>query len=135
MVSEGLLTPQQGERVDCERIFAFFESPVGQKIRSSEAVLREFKFSILDDGLYYGEGLQGEKVLLQGVVDCAIVEEDGLTVIDFKTDFVTEAMLDEKVWQYRAQVMTYAHALGRIYQKPVKEAMLYFFRINRFVQV
>ena len=35
----------------------------------------------------------------------------------------------------RLQVQTYAQAMSRIYQKPVKEACLYFFRLNRFVVV
>lgn len=133
LVRENLLTQQQAEAVDCGRIAAFFASPLGRKLRTGKNVLREFKFSILDDGCHYGEGLEGEQVLLQGVVDCAMIEDDGITVIDFKTDFVTEATLPEKVACYRPQVMTYADALGRIYQKNVKAALLYFFRINRFV--
>ncbi len=133
MVRENLLTQQQAEAVDCNRIGAFFASPMGQKLRTSKQVLREFKFSILDDGSHYGDGLEGEQVLLQGVVDCAIIEDDGITVIDFKTDFVTEALLSEKTAHYRPQVMTYADALGRIYEKNVKAALLYFFRMNRFV--
>lgn len=32
------------------------------------------------------EDLTGEKLLLQGVVDCCFMEEDGITVLDFKTD-------------------------------------------------
>lgn len=135
MINEGLITRQQGEAVDRDRIAAFFASPMGRKLRGSKTVLREFKFSILDAGVHYGDGLEDEKVLLQGVVDCAIVEDDGITVIDFKTDFVTEALLEEKVRHYRPQVMTYADALSRIFQKPVKAALLYFFRMNRFVKV
>ena len=37
--------------------------------------------------------------------------------------------------RYRMQVQTYADALSRIYQKPVKASYLYFFRLNRFVSV
>lgn len=133
LVRENLLTQQQAEAVDCGRIAAFFASPLGRKLRTGGNVLREFKFSVLDDGCHYGEELEGEQVLLQGVVDCAMIEDDGITVIDFKTDFVTEATLQEKVARYRPQVMTYADALSRIYQKNVKAALLYFFRINRFV--
>ena len=74
-------------------------------------------------------------MLLQGVVDCALIEADGITIIDFKTDFVTEETLTDLVDRYRMQVQTYADALSRIYQKPVKESYLYFFRLNRFVSV
>lgn len=51
-------------------------------------MLREFKFSILADGRILQEDLTGEKLLLQGDVDCCFMEEDGITVLDFKTDRV-----------------------------------------------
>ncbi len=135
MVAESLLSPEMGQRVDCRRIAAFFQSELGQKLRSGDYVLREFKFSILDDGANFNPVLQGEKILLQGVVDCALIEEDGITVIDFKTDFVTADTLYAKVEHYRPQVVAYASALERIYKKPVKAALLYFFRLDKFVTV
>ena len=98
-------------------------------------MLREFKFSILDDGENFDPALYGEKILLQGVVDCALLEKDGITVVDFKTDRVTEDTLPERVRQYRPQVLAYAGALERIYGKPVKEALLYFFQVGRAVPV
>ena len=135
MVQRGLLTRAQEQLVDGTRIAAFFATEIGQKLRSGTKYLREFKFSILDDGNHYGDGLDREQVLLQGVVDCALLEEDGITILDFKTDKVTEATLEETVRQYRMQVQTYAEALSRIYEMPVKEKYLYFFRLNRFVKV
>ena len=74
-------------------------------------------------------------MLLQGVVDCALLEEDGITIVDFKTDYVTEETLDTLVSRYRPQVETYAHALGRIYRQRIKASYLYFFHLNRFVTV
>ena len=97
--------------------------------------LREFKFSILDDGRNYGEGLEGEQVLLQGVVDCALLEPDGITIIDFKTDRVTEETVDATADRYRLQVQTYADALSRIYEMPVKRKMLYFFSLDTFYEL
>jgi len=79
--------------------------------------------------------LTGEKILLQGVVDCAMIDDDGITVIDFKTDYITEEFLQSKADHYCPQVKAYADAMQRIYNKPVKAALLYFFRLNRFVSV
>ena len=135
LVEQGLLTPQQGELVNTAHIAAFFDTEPGRKLREGAQHLREFKFSILDDGSRYGDGLEGEQVLLQGVVDCALLEEDGVTILDFKTDRVDEANLDAAVRRYALQVQTYADALSRIYELPVKQTLLYFFRLNRFVQV
>jgi len=135
MVEEKFLTPQQGDAVDCRELAAFFQSPLGRKLVNGAAHLREFKFSILDDGIQYGDGLEGEQVLLQGVVDCALLEADGITILDFKTDQVTEKTLPDAVERYRPQVQTYAEALSRIYQMPVKARYLYFFRLGRFEEI
>ncbi len=135
LVEERFLTQEQADMVDCARIAHFFDTELGSRLCRSTNVLREFKFSVLDDGENYGSGLSGEKVLLQGVVDCALIDEDSITVIDFKTDQVSEQTISEKVSHYRHQVMAYATALERIYRKPVREAWLYFFDMERFTPV
>ena len=132
---QGFLTDEQREMVKPQKIAAFFMSPLGQRLRDGTPYLREFKFSILDDGRGYDPDLVDEQVLLQGVVDCALLEEDGITVVDFKTDYVTEETVDAVASRYRVQVNTYADALQRIYEKPVKEIYLYFFGLDRFVKM
>ena len=121
--------------IDCARLHTFFASPIGRELQNAKQVLREFKFSILDDGNSFGDGLEDEKILLQGVVDCAIVEEDGITVIDFKTDRISESRLDRAIENYQYQVRAYADALARIYKKPIKQACLYFFQLDRCVEI
>ena len=135
LVEKGFLTREQGDMVPCEKLARFFASDIGRKLCTGVEHVREVKFSILDDGKNYGEGLEGEKVLLQGVVDCALLEEDGITVVDFKTDRVTEDTLAAVVERYRPQVQTYGEALARIFEKPVKAQYLYFFRLDQFVEV
>jgi len=135
LVERRFLTQQQADAVETGWIEAFFRTPLGSLLRNGAAHIREFKFSILDDAVKYGENLEEEKVLLQGVVDCAIMEEDGIIVLDFKTDYVTDKTLEEVSARYRSQVLTYGRALSRIYRKPVKASYLYFFRLNRFVKM
>ena len=135
LVTEGFLTAEQGNLVNCRDIAAFFETPEGKLLREGAEHIREFKFSILDDASNYGPGLEGEQVLLQGVVDCALIGEDGITIIDFKTDRVTEETAVAAAERYRPQVETYAEALSRIYEMPVTAKKLYFFRLKRFVDV
>ena len=135
LVKGKFLTQDQGSLVRCDQLARFFQSEIGMKLRSGTRYLREFKFSILDAGRHYGEGLEDEQVLLQGVVDCALLEEDGITILDFKTDRVTEETVVAAADRYRLQVETYADALTRIYEMPVKARYLYFFSIDRFVEV
>lgn len=132
---KGILTRDEAKKIRVDDIVRFFESEYGRMLQSGVACLREYKFSILDDGSKYGDGLEGEKVLLQGVVDCAILEDDGITVIDFKTDTVTEDTVYDRAKEYDQQVLAYSDALGRIFEKPVKSRFLYFFRIGKYVKI
>ena len=60
-------------------------------------------------------------------------EEDGLVVLDYKTDKVRSAgELKEK---YHAQLDYYAQALERLLQKPVKEKIIYSFTLREEIKV
>lgn len=135
LVQEGFIREDVAQVVNCASIATFFATPIGRSLQQGAEHLREFKFSILDDASHYGADLAGEKVLLQGVVDCALIEPDGITVLDFKTDHVTEETLPTVTQRYAPQVQTYADALERIYEMPVKKKLLYFFYIGQFVEV
>ena len=131
----GYISEKMASLIPEEQLYAFFAGSLGQKLINSEHVLREFKFSILDDADRYMDDLQGEQVLLQGVIDCAVIEDDGITVIDFKTDKVNEKTVEEAVLKYTQQIKVYASALTRIYKKPIKASYLYFFHINQYFSI
>ena len=134
-LAEARIIPAElAPKLDRNAILAFFRTELGRKLMTGRYI-REFKFSILEDADGYGEGLAGEQILLQGVVDCALVEPDGITVVDFKTDYVTDATLNEVLARYRPQVDTYSRALERIYEMPVKGTYLYFFHLKMLVEV
>lgn len=135
LVQAGFLSVDQAAMIEPDLLAAFFRTPVGRKVCTAGHVLREFKFSILDQADRYAVGITDEKVLLQGVVDCAIVEDDGITVVDLKTDHVTEETLVQRAEGYRVQVETYADALERIFELPVKEKLLYFVQLSRFYRM
>ena len=135
LVEKGYISAQEGTIVDAEAIATFFDSDLGRKLRTSDNVLREFKFSILEDANKYDSSLIDEYILLQGVVDCALVESDGITVIDFKTDKVTDKNFDDLTEKYSRQIGVYADALSRIYSLPIKSAQLYYFRLGKFVEL
>ena len=68
-------------------------------------------------------------MLLQGVIDCFAIEEDGLTILDFKTDRYPRPE------HYRPQLEAYGNALARIYQMPVKKKILYFFTTGEAIEI
>ena len=97
-----------------------------------DGVHREFKFSLLAPARRYYPGCpEGEEVLLQGVVDCWLEEPEGIVLLDFKTDRVTEATVAARAEEYRPQLEAYRYALERITGKKVVRRVLWFFRLDR----
>ena len=68
-------------------------------------------------------------------MDCCIEEQGELTVIDYKTDYVTGETLTARAEHYAPQVRAYAMAMERIRKKPVKEGLLCFLRTARAVEI
>ena len=127
LIREERIGKREGEAVDTMKIWNFFQTPLGVRLRENKTLVREFKFSVLAKAHEIGLGKSDESLLLQGVVDAYFEENDGITVLDFKTDIVAEENLEEHCKSYHAQLAAYAHALGKITGKPVKEVLLYFF--------
>jgi len=139
-----VLSVAQAESVEVDKIYGFFMSELGQKLLMSDKIQREFKFSLLCDKSVYEIGaeavkisdIQGDSVLLQGVIDCYFELSDGtIAVLDFKTDNVNEAYLQRHVKNYEDQIKSYAYALERITNKHVSESYLYFFKTESTVKM
>lgn len=129
-----MLTPQQLAAVRPEKILRFFTSKIGWLVRTAPKVVREFKFSVLDDAAQYDPSLSGEKVLLQGVTDCCVIGADGLSILDFKSDHIAAGEEMERAAYYRGQLDAYSRALSRIFELPVKKRILYFFATDTAVE-
>ena len=75
-------------------------------------------------------------MLLQGVVDCWFVEEDGtVTVVDFKTDRVSENTVKSRAEDYRPQLDAYTRALSQAAQVTVRRRCLWFFGVGHEVEL
>ena len=74
---------------------------------------------------------ESEQLLIQGIIDCFFEEEEGIVILDYKTDRVDNA--EELVHRYTAQLDYYAKALHTITGKKVKECLIYSFRLGTVV--
>ena len=129
------LTDEQVEAVDVRAIVRFLQSPLAERIRASKQVEREYRFSLLRPVRDFAVVNSDDEVLLQGVVDCFFEEDGELVVVDFKTDRVTRAQLEERAEHYRPQLEAYSMALSRVTGKRVKEKLLYFFSAGEEVRL
>ena len=129
------ITPAQAAAVEPKDICKLFDSSIGQRILHADEVWRELRFSLLTGAETVFDAPAGEEVLLQGVADCCIREGDTLTVVDYKTDYVTAETLAARASEYAPQVRAYAAALTRLLGKPVREGVLFFLRTGESVSI
>lgn len=122
-----ILSAQQADAIELEQIAAFFTSDLYARFGQA-TVRREFKFSILVPARDYYQEAEGfdEQLLMQGVIDCLLETEQGLTVIDFKTDRVSQNFAAQRAEKYRAQLSAYKRAAETVFAKPVTGCALYF---------
>jgi ATP-dependent helicase/nuclease subunit A len=81
------------------------------------------------------EGRSDEWMVVQGMVDLAVVMPDEVWIVDYKTDRIDRGALSEKLIVYGPQLQLYARALARIYRRPVTEKWLHFVGIGETVPV
>ncbi|PAF21474.1 helicase-exonuclease AddAB subunit AddA [Terribacillus saccharophilus] len=134
LVDKEFLQQDAAASIDVERILDFLESSIADRIRQAEHFYRETPFTLaLPANELYNDwtGADSDKVVVQGVVDQILVEEDGLVLLDYKTDTLYGEDPDRRAEilteKYRVQIELYAKAIERIWKKPVKESYLYFF--------
>jgi ATP-dependent exoDNAse (exonuclease V) beta subunit len=91
-------------------VTAALAHPLLRRAAASKRLRRETPLAlVLDDG-----------TLVEGIVDAAFEDDDGWTVVDFKTDVEMAGRLEE----YRRQVALYARAIAGATGKPVRALLL-----------
>ena len=139
LVDKGIVARRQGNAVDRRVILNFFRSDLGREVLAAgDGLHREFKFSVLEPaGRYFAElGEDAEEtVLLQGVVDCWFDTPEGLVIVDFKSDRVSEETVWARAESYRPQLEAYAAALSHLLDRPVARRVLWFFSLSRAVTI
>lgn len=115
---------KMGSCIRIKDILGFLNSTSGKRMKKCAAKGKLFKEQPFVLGLEQVE----ELVLVQGIIDVYFEEEDGLVVLDYKTDKVWEAK--ELIDKYHAQLDYYAQALEQLTQKKVKEKIIYSFTLG-----
>ncbi len=131
MVQEGKLRPEEREILSDYKVWKFFGSSLGKRMCQAEEkgkLHREQPFVLgLTAKELYPETNSEETVLVQGIIDAFFEEEDGLVLMDYKTDYIQNDAKEELTKKYQGQLDYYRKALERLKGKPVKEIWFYSF--------
>lgn len=76
-----------------------------------------------------------ELVLVQGMIDAWIEEEDGLVLIDYKSDRTGRNGEQQLIRRYRIQLEYYKRSLEQITGRQVKEAVIYSFHLGKEIRL
>ena len=127
------------ELADTGKIRAFLASPLARRMRDAARagrLVREQPFTLGFAASRIDPGWpEDEEVLVQGIIDAYFEEEDGIVLVDYKTDYVPGGDGKFLVDRYRTQLTLYREALERVTGRPVKQMLLYSFNLGREVEV
>lgn len=143
LINRDLLREDESKVINIKKISNFMNSNLGQRMKSAfeegREVNRELAFYTEISALNFDKTLpkeyETERVRLQGVIDAYFEEEDGIVLLDYKTDYVGEKGVEEIIDRYRLQLDYYEEALEKITGKKVKERYLYLFNIDKEVKI
>ncbi len=133
--------PQTLKLLSENRIRIFAESDVADRMRSAARngslfLEQPFVMSLPAQRVWPDRDLsqtdEEEDVLTQGIIDVFWVEEDGIVLLDYKTDRVEHPQ--ELIQKYHTQLDLYREALNRRFPDlPVKEVWIYSFWLNEAI--
>lgn len=126
------LTEEYAKAVSLPKILNFLEQELAYRMwRAQEQGLlyREQPFVLGIDAKRLDPDLpEGEKVLIQGIIDVFFIEDGEIVLLDYKTDVIDSL---EALWnRYNVQIQYYEEALTKLMQMPVKERILYSFYLE-----
>lgn len=135
LVFKNVITGDEADSVNVYKVLNFFKNPFYERIKNAKAVYKEepFAMTLKSEEVFPDKNVFGEDILLHGIIDCYFEEEDGLVVLDYKTDFVTSE--EEIKNRYALQMKMYAIALEKATGKRVKGVYIYLFGTDKILDM
>jgi ATP-dependent helicase/nuclease subunit A len=141
----GFLDKAEQNSIDAGDIAGFYKNDVAKRIVQASKngkLYREYPiFHRLDTQCYdpaiFGadsrEMLEGAEPYVQGIADMFFIEDDGIVLVDYKTDKTD----DEQKYKddYKLQLDIYKEALEKEFSVPVKQMIIYSFTLGRFIDL
>ena len=148
LVSEGFIDRNAAESANKEEIGAFLKSGFFARMTGAKRLWREFRFNLRLDAASFTENkekadeLDGETLLVQGVIDGFFLEGDNIVLFDYKTDRLTDyeishpELAEKKLCERHAQQLYYYKlALEEMFAREVCDVYIYSLPLGREVRV
>ena len=135
LLNSGKLSKEEFDCISEDDIIKFTGSKTYEYITNAERAEKEYRFTVNISAEDIGEKYSGSKdaVLLQGAMDCLVINSDGMILIDYKTDKVK--YLSQLKTRYKKQLDLYKNAAEQIFGKPVIKCLIYSTRLGEEIEV
>ncbi|WP_285815947.1 UvrD-helicase domain-containing protein [Thomasclavelia cocleata] len=103
----------------------FLSSEVYSLMCNAKIVYKEKEFSMLDEGQ-----------IIHGIFDVVCINDNNITIIDYKTDNIKSSTCDELlVSLHKDQMDYYKKILARVFPQANIKAIVYYLHINKYITI
>lgn len=136
LVEAKVFSEEEKNAINEAKINRMLKSDLGQRMIAAAKcgkLKKEQQFSIgIPVKEIYKNVDSDDIVIVQGIIDAFFYEDDGIVLMDYKTDRADEA---ELIGRYHAQLTYYALTLNRLTGLKVKEKLIYSFHHDKVIEV
>lgn len=134
LVETGRLRREETAVLNVPKLYTFFSSPLGTAMRQADAegrLCREQPFVMGRKACeIFKDRTEEDTVLVQGIIDGYYETEEGIVLMDYKTDSLLPGQEQKLVERYQTQMDLYREALEGMTGKKVSRCVLYAFSIG-----
>ncbi|MFT4145651.1 MAG: UvrD-helicase domain-containing protein [Mobilitalea sp.] len=137
IIQQGRMKQEEMNRLNTTYILGFIFSKVADRMRKAQINHKLYKEKQFVMGIKASEVLKEfdsqELVLIQGIIDVYFEEEDGIVLLDYKSDLVKTEK--ELIKRYKVQLDYYQRALEQMLGKRVKERIIYSLSLGKEISL
>ncbi len=117
-----------------KQIETFVNSPVATVMLNAEKIYKEKEFLVSANArtVLTENSFEGEEILVQGVIDCLVMNGRNAVVIDYKTDRVEN--MDQLYQRYLKQLEMYRFAAESLYETDSVKCIIYSFYLGEYIE-
>ena len=133
----GKLPEEYIQLVNIKKVLSFLQSNLAKRMMCAACEGKLYK----EQPFVYGikanrlnkEFPDTETVLIQGIIDVYFEEDDGIVLLDYKTDVISSG--EALVKRYKTQLDYYGEVLEQLLAKPVKDVVIYSFYLEQEIKL
>jgi ATP-dependent helicase/nuclease subunit A len=138
LIQKEFLPEALARTISIDKLISFYTSTLGIRLLSAEKIRREIPFNYAYNPAEIRAAWAGvtDKIIVQGIIDCAFIEDRQWVIIDYKTDYFKDPSQREEIIKgYEIQINLYAQALIELTGIPVKEKIIGLITMNENISI